>query len=444
MKKLYLVLSFLLVANTSGHLIAQSADKNNGDWKEKVVSLKDTEEADFMIRVGDIDNMGFGWQPNYSPFSNKQTIPHGWPWDPKEEDPYGTDRVIMMTSYKGYDAAQCGNDGYSATERPYNLPQPIKIPLAFIQKADIKKADLTLAVEDFQSPKYCSRFRVWINGTMRFTELEDIIFRLNQTSPMSNMVTVNIPEKMFPLLKGSELSIMIDDSVTHAGDGFAVDFVKLVINRKKNLNVGIIVGTVRAHETGLPIPGAIISILGKQVGTTDPNGDFKIDSVSAGMQLIEISTKKTPANVEMVEVVEGETSNRLDVYLDLGKKVFLGDKMIEMGKSVVLENVKFGANSAALTTPAKEDLDKVVKLSSELSTMQIELGGYTDNGGEAETNQKLSERRVESCKAYLVSKGMDASRITTVGHGQSKPIATNNTPEGRAKNRRVEVKIVKF
>ncbi|MCL5460220.1 OmpA family protein, partial [Loigolactobacillus coryniformis] len=67
-----------------------------------------------------------------------------------------------------------------------------------------------------------------------------------------------------------------------------------------------------------------------------------------------------------------------------------------------------------------------------------------DNGGEPETNKKLSERRVESCKTYLVSKGMDASRITTVGHGQSKPIATNTTPEGRAKNRRVEVKVVKF
>lgn len=444
MKKLYFVLSFLLIANTSGHLIAQSADKNNGDWKKKNVFLQNTEEGDYMIRVGDIDNMGFGWQANYSPFSNRETIPHGWPWDPKDDEPTGTDRIMMMTSYKGYDAAQCGNDGYSATERPYNLPQPIKIPLDSIRKADIKRADLTLAVEDFQSPKYCSRFRVWLNGNVRFTELEDILFRLNQTSPMSNIVTVNIPEKIFPLLKGQELSIMIDDSVSHAGDGFAIDFVKLVINRKKNINIGTIVGTVRAHETGLPIPGAIISILGKQVGTTDTNGDFKVDSVSAGMHLVAISTKKTPANVELMEVIEGETSNRLEVYLDLGKKVFIGDKMIEMGKSVVLENVKFGANSAALTAPAKEDLDKLVKLASEISTMQIELGGYTDNGGEPETNKKLSERRVESCKAYLVSQGVDVGRITTVGHGQSKPIATNTTPEGRAKNRRVEVKIVKF
>jgi outer membrane protein OmpA-like peptidoglycan-associated protein len=184
--------------------------------------------------------------------------------------------------------------------------------------------------------------------------------------------------------------------------------------------------------------------LGKQVGTTDANGDFKVDSISAGMQLVEISTKKTPPVTELVTVVEGEISSRLDIYLDLGKKVFLGDKMIEIGKSVVLENVKFGANSAALTAAAKEDLDKLVKLSGDISTMHIELGGYTDNGGEPETNKKLSEKRVESCKAYLVSKGIDASRIATVGHGQSKPIATNNTPEGRAKNRRVEVKIVKF
>jgi len=445
MKKLYFVLSFLFVASTYGHIIAQSTDKNNGDWKEKVVTLKDTEEGEYMIRVGDIDNMGFGWQPNYTPFSNKETIPHGWPWDPKEEDPYGTDRVIMMTSYKGYDGAkECGNDGYSATERPYNLPQPIKIPLAFIQKAEVKNADLTLAVEDFQSPKYCSSFRVWINGMMRFTELEQVILKLNQTGPMSNIVTVAIPERMLSLLKGTELSIMIDDSVTHAGDGFAIDFVKLLVNRKKSLNIGTIVGTIRAHETGLPIPGAIVSVLGKQVGTTDANGSFKVDSISAGMQLVSFSTKKTPATTELVTVVEGETAAPIELYLDLGKKVFVGDKMVELGKSVVLENVKFAANSAALTAGAKEDLDKVLKLCSDISTAQIELGGYTDNGGDPETNKKLSEKRVESCKAYLVSKGLDAARITTVGHGQSKPIATNNTPEGRAKNRRVEVKVVKF
>ena len=72
---------------------------------------------------------------------------------------------------------------------------------------------------------------------------------------------------------------------------------------------------------------------------------------------------------------------------------------------------------------------------------KVDLEGYTDSIGSAKYNQGLSERRAVSVKTYLVKKGIDPARITGLGFGETKPIAENNTKEGRAKNRRVEIKI---
>ena len=72
---------------------------------------------------------------------------------------------------------------------------------------------------------------------------------------------------------------------------------------------------------------------------------------------------------------------------------------------------------------------------------KVSLSGHTDNVGTEAYNQALSERRVNSVKDYVVKKGVDASRVAGQGFGESKPIADNKTREGRAKNRRVEIKV---
>ena len=73
--------------------------------------------------------------------------------------------------------------------------------------------------------------------------------------------------------------------------------------------------------------------------------------------------------------------------------------------------------------------------------MKVKLGGYTDNTGSPEFNLKLSAKRAEAVKTYLASKGLVASRFKTTGLGIEQPIATNDTPEGRSQNRRVEFAI---
>ena len=86
-------------------------------------------------------------------------------------------------------------------------------------------------------------------------------------------------------------------------------------------------------------------------------------------------------------------------------------------------------------------LDELAEVLKKKSTWKLDISGHTDNVGDDDKNMLLSKKRAESLKNYLVSKGIDASRLNTFYYGETKPIADNNTPEGRKKNRRVEMKI---
>ncbi|QBN18457.1 OmpA family protein [Flavobacterium nackdongense] len=105
------------------------------------------------------------------------------------------------------------------------------------------------------------------------------------------------------------------------------------------------------------------------------------------------------------------------------------------------DSVLFDTGKATLTDRAKTNLDKLIPVFTEYSDTNIEIYGYTDNTGSAAFNLTLSEKRAESVKTYLISKGLVASRFKTTGLGIEQPIATNDTPEGRSQNRRVEFAI---
>lgn len=111
-------------------------------------------------------------------------------------------------------------------------------------------------------------------------------------------------------------------------------------------------------------------------------------------------------------------------------------------KLVLGENaVRFETSKSTLTTQARQNLDRLVPVFQEYPDTDITIFGYTDSTGRLEFNQKLSEDRAASVRSYLVRKGLAASRFKTTGLGPQDPIASNDTPEGRAKNRRVEFAI---
>ena len=109
---------------------------------------------------------------------------------------------------------------------------------------------------------------------------------------------------------------------------------------------------------------------------------------------------------------------------------------------IVLENVQFKLNSGELTGESTAILDKVAgSLNARKDVTSVMVIGHTDSSGAAAYNQSLSEKRAKAVMDYLVSQGVDAGILSSKGMGESAPIADNGTAEGRAKNRRVELKL---
>lgn len=112
------------------------------------------------------------------------------------------------------------------------------------------------------------------------------------------------------------------------------------------------------------------------------------------------------------------------------------------GASIVLNNVFFETNKWDLKPESKIELNRLADLLKANPDKKIEIGGHTDDVGSDESNMTLSNNRAESVVSYLVTQNIDATRLTSKGYGETKPIAGNDTDAGKAKNRRTEFKIL--
>jgi outer membrane protein OmpA-like peptidoglycan-associated protein/tetratricopeptide (TPR) repeat protein len=115
---------------------------------------------------------------------------------------------------------------------------------------------------------------------------------------------------------------------------------------------------------------------------------------------------------------------------------------IKIGETIILKNIFYKTDSFSLKKESKIELDKVVKFLNDYSEVKVEISGHTDNIGTAEYNQVLSENRAKSVVDYLINSSVLKERIAYKGYGYSKPVASNETEEGRAQNRRTELKII--
>jgi outer membrane protein OmpA-like peptidoglycan-associated protein len=107
-----------------------------------------------------------------------------------------------------------------------------------------------------------------------------------------------------------------------------------------------------------------------------------------------------------------------------------------------IQGIQFANNSDRILPPSFPVLDKAVTVLQEFPDLRVEISGHTDNVGTREKNVDLSQRRAAAVRAYLVSKGVDESRLTSVGHGPDKPLADNKNAAGKAQNRRVEFNLI--
>ncbi len=124
------------------------------------------------------------------------------------------------------------------------------------------------------------------------------------------------------------------------------------------------------------------------------------------------------------------------------KNPFKVDIQFLPAKSFVLEDCNFETGKAELKPESYAVLDELVAYLVRKEDERIELGGHTDNVGSAKSNLILSEARANTVRAYVIMKGIDPLRVTAKGYGFTVPVASNATAEGRAQNRRTEVKIL--
>ncbi|MDP4117227.1 MAG: OmpA family protein, partial [Bacteroidota bacterium] len=171
---------------------------------------------------------------------------------------------------------------------------------------------------------------------------------------------------------------------------------------------------------------------------TDPlNADTDGDGLKDGEEVMKYKTDPLKADTDggsvndCVEV--GRGSNPLNP----------NDDVMKIGDAVVLEGITFETNKAVIKPESEITLKKVLQTLKFNPDVFVEIAGYTDNVGKDKSNMILSLRRAEAVKQWLVDKGIDFARMETKGYGKAFPIASNDTPEGREKNRRIEFKRTK-
>jgi len=298
-------------ADVSFHLMPPGQwNDANGNWAAQTETLHDTPEADIMVRTGDIDNLGFGWPEGFDPFSGRNTPAHGFPWTADPADAPGTDVILIGSGYTG--SPPSGSDGYASNVMVDELPQPITLTYD-LQGVTISSAAVQVFVDDFQAASHAASYQVTLDG-VRIPVFERAINSLAQTGPIGKLVTLEIPDQYLDVLDDGEVEFLIDDPATGAGDGYAIDFVKLLINPGEFSYTGTVAGTVTDADTGEPVAGARVRAAGNVIGDTAEDGTYELSGVPSGIVVV---TAKKPGYSDAEGIAELETGGTATIDLEL-------------------------------------------------------------------------------------------------------------------------------
>jgi outer membrane protein OmpA-like peptidoglycan-associated protein len=160
--------------------------------------------------------------------------------------------------------------------------------------------------------------------------------------------------------------------------------------------------------------------------TMQPNGNYSLNIKRQGYLFYSENFQPTASSVDSPFLVKA--------YL----------KPIKADEKVVLRNIFFDTDKFDLKPESFTELNQLLELLKKNPGINIEVSGHTDNQGGEDHNLNLSRNRAASVKSYLTGKGIDAKRISTAGYAAKQPIGDNNTPAGRALNRRIEMKITSW
>jgi outer membrane protein OmpA-like peptidoglycan-associated protein len=432
------------------------------DWALEYERTENGPEADLVVRTGDINNLGFGWPQGFDPFSGQSTPPHPWPNPNKipAGAPDGTDRIMIgsaldppadyPTHYLVLDDGYSGNlqrceglkppPGQVCKERAATTPQAIRLAVGALP-AKIDEVLFQMFVDDFQAKVIGSHFQVSLNGT-RIPSFEYAINSLDQTGPIGKLVSVRLLPEYWPLLKSAEVNLLIDDPTTKLGDGYAVDFVRILFNPHNFKYQVALAASVVDADTHKPISGATVTAA-LQSASTDHDGKCQLSGIPAGLVIATAAAPGYDENSVSLDLVSGKSGDA-EIQLhhhDEGTAAL--ERAVQQTGSATVYGIHFDTDSAKLRPDSLPALNAVLGLINNHPDSRWTIAGHTDNQGGADHNQTLSENRAASVIAWLQQHGADSSRLLPQGFGASRPVADNTSPNGRALNRRVEVALAK-
>ena len=168
---------------------------------------------------------------------------------------------------------------------------------------------------------------------------------------------------------------------------------------------------------------------------SDPlKADTDVDELSDYAEVMTHKTDPLKVDTDGGTVADGVEVKRGTDPLDPS------DDVVKVGVVYAMEDIYFDVNKTTIKPESEVRLNKVLKTLQTYSDITVEISGHTDSDGSDKSNQVLSEGRAESVKKWLVDKGIERTRIVTIGFGESKPVADNKTKEGKQKNRRISSK----
>lgn len=433
------------------------------DWALKYERTTGAPEADLVVRTGDINNLGFGWPAGFDPFSGKSTPVHPWPSADKipQGAPDGTDRIMLGSVIDPTESLRDrvnyysrAADGYSGIlndcdlpipgkpcrHRVVSMPQPIELAVEEMP-SKINAVLFQIFADDFQPVPMHSHFQVSLNGT-RIPTFEYAINALDQSGPIGKLLTLKLLPEYWPLLKSGTVKLLIDDPTTKVRDGYAVDFVRILINPRKLKYEVSLAARVLDAEKSTPIAGAIVAAA-LESSATDRDGKCELKSLPAGLV---IATANAPGYDEIsvpVDLPAGQAGNaEIRLHRHQENTAALEQSIAQTG-SATIYGIHFDTNSSKLRPDSLPALNAVLGLINNHSGSHWIISGHTDNQGNAELNQPLSEARAKSVVTWLKQHGADVSLLDPQGFGATRPVADNATANGRALNRRVEVSLGK-
>lgn len=327
-----------------------------------------------------------------------------------------------------------------ARERMLTAPAPIVLSVGALP-SQINAVLFQIFADDFQPVPIHSHFQVSINGT-RIPTFEYAINALDQSGPIGKLLTLKLLPEYWPLLKAGTVKLLIDDPTTHAADGYAIDFVRILVNpHKLPYEVSLSAHVVDADKH-TPIAGATVTAA-LESASTDKLGKCDLAGLPAGLVVAMATAPGYDESSTPVDLPAGQKGQiEMQLHRHQESTAALEQSIAQTG-SATIYGIHFDTNSSKLRPDSLPALNAVLELIHNHSGSQWIISGHTDNQGNAALNQPLSEARAKSVVTWLQQHGADASRLDPQGFGATRPVADNATPNGRALNRRVEVTLSK-